>query len=167
MIRVLGFDPGLANTGWGIIDADTSRLVPVAYGSISTPAGLPSGERLNMIYEKSVELIKKFNPRLAGIENLFFAKNVTSALPVAQAKGVLLLSLYRNGIEANEYTPMQIKQNITGNGRADKNQVQELIKLLLGLKEIPKPDHAADALGAAVCCYNSHIIQERGVRQSV
>jgi len=167
MIRVLGFDPGLANTGWGIIDADTSRLIPVAYGSITTPARLSSGERLNMIFDKSAALIEKFKPQIAGIENLFFAKNVTSALPVAQAKGVLLLALYRAGIEAEEYTPQQIKQSITGSGRAEKNQVQELMKLLLGLREIPKPDHAADALGAAVCCYNSHIITERGVRASV
>ena len=167
MIRVLGFDPGLANTGWGVIDADTSRMIPVAYGSITTPARLSSGERLNMIYDKSVELSKKFNPQAAGIENLFFAKNVTSALPVAQAKGILLLALYQAGIEAYEYTPMQIKQNITGNGRADKNQVQQMIKLLLGLKEIPKPDHAADALGAAVCCYNTHIIHARGVMTNV
>lgn len=167
MIRVLGFDPGLANTGWGVIDADTSRLVPVAYGSITTPAGIPPGERLNMIFDKAEEIIEQFTPRIAGIENLFFAKNVTSAIPVAQAKGILLLSLHKSGVPAFEYTPQQIKQNITGSGKADKKQVQELVKLLLGLKEIPKPDHAADALGAAVCCYNTHIINQRGVRTSV
>lgn len=167
MIRVLGFDPGLANTGWGIIDASGGRFKPVAYGSITTPAGSPPGERLNMIYESVFNLISKYKPVMAGVENLFFAKNVTSAIPVAQAKGILLLALFKKNVETMEFTPQQIKQNITGNGRADKNQVQELIKLLLGLREIPKPDHAADALGAAICCYNNHITKSRGVDLNV
>ncbi|HAK47087.1 MAG TPA: crossover junction endodeoxyribonuclease RuvC [Spirochaeta sp.] len=161
--RILGFDPGLANTGWGIIDADASRFKAIAYGTISTPADIPIGERLDMIFKKSSDIVKKFEPELAGIESLYFTKNVTSAIPVAQAKGILLLSLFHSGIEAEEYTPQQIKQAITGSGRAEKNQVQEMIRILLGLKDVPKPDHAADALGAAVCCYNSNLITARGV----
>ena len=167
MIRVLGFDPGLANTGWGVIDADSRRMTAVAWGSIKTPAGKDSGERLDMIFEQSCEIISKYQPELAGIENLYFAKNVSSALPVAQAKGILLLALHRSSVPATEFTPPQIKQSITGSGRADKAQVQELIKLILGLKEIPKPDHAADALGAAVCCFNNRLISERGVKLNV
>ena len=102
-------------------------------------------------------------PDIAGIESLYFARNVTSAIPVAQAKGVLQLSLFKNGIEAAEFTPQQIKQAITGSGRAEKQQVQELLRILLGLRDIPKPDHAADALGVAVCCYNSSLLAARGI----
>jgi crossover junction endodeoxyribonuclease RuvC len=163
MTRILGFDPGLANTGWGIIDADSIRMVPVAYGSIATSADSPPGERLGKIYDKASGLIEKYKPEKAGIENLFFARNVTSALPVAQAKGVLLMCLFKNGVKAFEYSPQQIKLAITGSGRAEKQQVQHLIRLLLGLNDIPKPDHAADALGAAVCCYNSDVLTIKGV----
>ena len=161
--RVLGFDPGLANTGWGIIDADASRFRSVAYGAISTPSDLPAGERLNIIFNQASEILNEYKPDIAGIESLYFAKNVTSAIPVAQAKGILLLSLFRNGIEAAEYTPQQIKQAITGSGRAEKRQVQDMIRILLGLPDIPKPDHAADALGVAVCCYNSNLLAARGI----
>ena len=167
MIRVLGFDPGLANTGWGVIDADSRRMTAVSWGSITTPAGLPPGERLNIIFDKSSELIERYQPALAGIENLYFAKNVSSAMPVAQAKGVLLLALHRGGVRESEFTPPQIKQSITGSGRAEKAQVQEMIRLILGLKEIPKPDHAADALGAAVCCFNNRLLIDRGVKTGV
>ena len=161
--RVLGFDPGLANTGWGVIDADASRFKAVAYGAITTSAELPVGERLDMIFNQSSDILKKYMPDIAGIESLYFARNVTSAIPVAQAKGVLQLSLFKKGIEAAEFTPQQIKQAITGSGRAEKQQVQELLRILLGLKDIPKPDHAADALGVAVCCYNSSLLAARGI----
>ena len=162
--RVLGFDPGLANTGWGVIDASTSRYIPVAYGSITTPANLPQGERLDIIFRKSTEIIKEFTPDAAGIESLYFTKNITSAIPVAQARGILLLSLFQSGINADEYTPQQIKQTITGSGKAEKQQLQEMLKIMLGLKEIPRPDHASDALGAAICCYNTHLFQSRGAQ---
>lgn len=161
--RVLGFDPGLANTGWGVIDADTNRFKLVSYGTISTPANMPQGERLNIIFKQSEEVIRKFNPEIAGIESLYFAKNITSAIPVAQARGILLLSLFQSGIEAEEYTPQQIKLAVTGSGKAEKQQIQEMIRILLGLREKPKPDHAADALGAALCCYNTWIMSSRGV----
>lgn len=162
MTRILGFDPGLANTGWGVIDADSSRFKPVDFGAIKTPAELPAGKRLEMIYDASIEIISSFHPDYAGIESLYFAKNIKSAFPVAQAKGVLLLALSKSNIQTFEFTPLQIKQSITGSGRAEKEQVQELLKILLGLKNIPGPDHAADALGAAVCCHNSVQFNIRG-----
>ena len=162
--RVLGFDPGLANTGWGVVDADTSRFRIVSYGSISTPADMAQGERLAMIFSESEEIIGKYNPELCGIESLYFARNITSAIPVAQARGILLLALFQKGIEAEEYTPQQIKLAVTGSGAAEKQQMQEMIRILLGLKSVPKPDHAADALGAAVCCYNSWLMRARGVK---
>ncbi len=165
--RVLGFDPGLANTGWGVIDADTSRLVPVAYGSITTPPDISAGARLDIIFSESEKIIKKYKPDAAGMESLYFSKNVTSAIPVAQARGILFLSLFRNGIDVEEYTPQQIKQGITGNGRSGKLKVQEMIRILLGLKNIPEPDHAADALGAAICCFNTKLLSSRGVLRNV
>lgn len=161
--RILGFDPGLANTGWGVLDADTSRLRLVDYGFISTDPEISQGERLNIIYSETERVVEKYAPGFAGVESLYFAKNVRSAIPVAEARGVLLLLLNRHGIVTNEYTPQQIKLSITGNGRADKNQVQQMIKIILGLRDIPRPDHAADAIGAAVCCFNNVIISERGV----
>ena len=165
MTRVLGFDPGLANTGWGVIDADAGRLKPIAYGSITTAAGTPGGERLSIIYDGAVELIRKYSPEIAGIESIYFARNVKSAIPVAEAKGVLLLALQKNGVRSFEYTPIQIKQAITGAGRAEKHQVQELLRILLGLSDIPRPDHAADALGAAVCCFNTNLNMTRGLNR--
>lgn len=162
MKRILGFDPGLANTGWGVLDADSSRFKTVDYGTITTPSDISAGKRLEIIYSRAVEIIQHYSPDFAGIESLYFAKNIKSAFPVAQAKGVLLLSLAQQQIRTFEFTPLQIKQSITGSGRAEKEQVQELLKILLGLKSVPKPDHAADALGAAVCCYNSILFKTRG-----
>ncbi len=163
MVRILGLDPGLASTGWGVLDADSSRFQPVAYGSIETDKSLSTGNRLKIIHEKCEELIRDFKPAIAGIESLFFAKNVTSAIPVAQARGVLLLVLAQNNISASEFTPQQIKQSLTGNGRADKTAVQEMVKMILGMEEIPQPDHAADALAAAVCGFNAYLMASRGV----
>ncbi|MDC7123917.1 MAG: crossover junction endodeoxyribonuclease RuvC [Spirochaetales bacterium] len=161
--RILGFDPGLANTGWGVIDADSSRLKLIDYGAITTDSKAPQGERLGVIFDETKKIIRRFKPDAAGIESLYFAKNVTSAIPVAEARGILLLSLYKSGIISEEYTPQQIKQAITGVGKADKKQVQNMIKIILGLTEIPKPDHAADALGAAICCFNNLQAATRGV----
>jgi crossover junction endodeoxyribonuclease RuvC len=151
MIRVLGVDPGLAETGYGIIDCGASRLVYVTHGVISTPPDMETGERLLFIYKNLKALIRKYRPREAGIENLFFAKNITSALPVAQARGAALLLFAEKALPAGDYSPLVIKQAVVGHGRAEKNQVQEMVRLLLGLKEIPRPDHAADALAAAIC----------------
>lgn len=155
MITVLGIDPGLANTGWGIIETDGIRFRYVDHGTISTTNEFTSNIRLKSIYDKLTDVIDKYKPTQAGIETLYFAKNVSSALPVAQARGVQLLTLGVKGINTGEYTPIQIKQAVVGNGRAGKKQVQEMVKLLLKLDKIPKPDHAADALAAAICHVNS------------
>lgn len=158
MVRVIGIDPGLANTGWGIIETDGIRFRYINHGTITTENSLVSTLRLKEIYDKLTEVIKEYKPTHCGVETLYFAKNVSSALPVAQARGVQLLALGHMGIRTGEYTPIQIKQAVVGNGRATKNQVQEMVKLLLKLKEIPKPDHAADALAAAIC----HVHSVRG-----
>jgi len=155
MSIILGLDPGLADTGYGIIEAHRGKLKHLTHGTIRTKAGRPQGERLLLIYNGLVTLLKEFKPEAAGIEALFFAKNRTSAIPVAEARGVLLLALEQHGIIASEHPPQEIKQALTGAGRAEKHQVQEMVKLLLGLREIPKPDHAADALGAAITCYHT------------
>ncbi len=158
MIRVLGIDPGLANTGWGIIETDGIRFKYISHGSIETKSEEISTNRLKNIYNQLQLVIKEYKPIHAGIETLYFAKNVSSALPVAQARGVQLLTLGLSGITTGEYTPLQIKQAVVGNGRGTKRQVQDMVKLLLKLKSIPKPDHAADALAAAIC----HVHNERG-----
>lgn len=151
MSRILGIDPGLANSGWGVVDVKGNRLTYVAHGSIKTAAGIPSPVRLKEIFDKLTEIIQLYLPTEAGMETLYFAKNVKSALPVAEARGVLSLCVVQSGLKLAEYTPLQIKQAVVGNGRADKNQVQQMVKLILGLGQIPKPDHAADALAAAIC----------------
>jgi crossover junction endodeoxyribonuclease RuvC len=155
MIRIIGIDPGLANTGYGVIEIEKSRYRALAHGVITTDSGLPAGERLKIIYDALTEVVKEYKPREAGIEDLFFAKNAASAFPVAQAKGVALLLFQQRGIPVREYPPQAIKQAIVGRGRAEKGQVQELTKVLLGLDSVPKPDHASDALAAAICHYNN------------
>lgn len=151
MPRIIGIDPGLANAGWGILDVEGNRITYVAHGSISTGSKIPTPIRLKEIYDKLSEIISHYKPSESGMETLYFAKNVKTALPVAEARGVLSLGLINSGIPVSEYTPLQIKQAVVGNGRADKNQVQQMVKLILGLGDIPRPDHAADALAAAIC----------------
>jgi len=149
--RIVGVDPGLASTGWGVLDVQGSRIVYVAHGYIQTKAGVPRSERLFYIYTTFRSVLETYAPTESAVETLYFAKNVSSALPVAEARGVLSMALAERGIPVREFTPMAIKQAVVGRGSADKAQVQELVRLILGLATIPKPDHAADALGAAVC----------------
>lgn len=155
MIRLIGVDPGLASTGYGVIGCEGSRIVHKAHGVIRTRSSEASGERLLRIFDRIHELCEQYEPAAAGIESLFFASNVTSALPVAQSRGVVLLAFAQAGIPAFEYPPQAIKQALVGQGRADKHQVAELVRLLLGMPDTPKPDHAADALAAAVCHFNT------------
>ncbi|HUX12164.1 MAG TPA: crossover junction endodeoxyribonuclease RuvC [Spirochaetia bacterium] len=155
MKRIIGIDPGLANTGFGILDVDGSRYIYRHHGVISTRSSGGVGERLLLIYDSLVEIIEKFSPVEAGVESLYFARNITSAIPVAQARGIVLLALEQAHVHAAEYPPQAIKQAIVGSGRAEKRQVQELVSVLLGLSEIPRPDHAADALAAAICHANT------------
>jgi crossover junction endodeoxyribonuclease RuvC len=158
MTTVLGVDPGLAATGYGVIVAEGSRMRCVDYGVVRTDSRSPEGARLEVLYRAIRGLIEHHHPTEAGVEALYFAKNVTSALPVAKAMGVVLLSLEQAGIVVGEYGPRQIKQAIVGQGQAEKSQVQDLLRILLGMKEIPAPDHAADALAAAVCHRNTSAV---------
>ncbi len=152
---ILGVDPGLAETGYGFIAVDRNRFRHLDHGVICTPAGDSSGSRLHQLYRRLEELLNQYRPQQAGIESLYFARNVSSAIPVAQARGVVLLLLHSHGIVTGEYPPQAIKQAIVGQGRAEKHQVQDLVRVLLGLTEPPRPDHAADALAAAICHYHS------------
>ncbi len=150
-IRVIGIDPGLASTGWGIVDIQGNRDRHVAHGVIRTSPAASVGERLLKIHTEIDTVIAEYAPTEAGVENLYFARNATSAIPVAQARGVVLLALTQRQVPAHEYPPQAIKQAIVGSGRAEKYQVQELVRMLLGLESAPRPDHASDALAAAIC----------------
>lgn len=148
--RVLGIDPGLANTGFGIVDFCDGKYRMVSYGCITTKKELSHGERLLTIYSRMCAVIDEFRPDEAGMETLYFAKNVTSAMGVAEARGVVTLCLAQHCIKLGEYQPNQIKQAVTGTTKADKELVERYVKILLGLKTEPKPDHAADALAGAI-----------------
>ncbi len=148
--RVLGIDPGLANTGFGVVDYINGRYRMVSYGCITTNADEPHGQRLMKIYTNLCAIIDEFKPDEAGMETLYFAKNVTSAMSVSEARGVVTLCLFQHGIKLGEYQPNQIKKAVTGTTTADKVLVEQYVKLLLGLEVEPKPDHAADALAGAI-----------------
>lgn len=150
-MRILGIDPGYAIVGYGIVDYNGNSFKTVGYGAITTKAGKPFPERLEDIYNDMLEIIEKYSPDALAIEKLYFNTNTTTAIDVAQARGVVLLSAQKSGISVNEYTPLQVKQAVTGYGRAEKHQVMEMVKSLLCLKAVPKPDDTADALALAVC----------------
>ena len=153
--RVLGIDPGLASTGFGIVDFCSNRYRLVHYGVISTAAGEPPGHRLLKISSRLTAIVEEFRPTEAAMETLYFAKNVSSAMTVAEARGVATLCLAQHCIPLGEYTPNIIKQSVTGVGSSGKAAVQEFVRLLLGMETVPKPDHAADALAAAITHINS------------
>lgn len=150
MARVLGIDPGLASTGYGVIEIEQGRLRCLDFGVVTTDSDEKSGDRLCRIFDAVAELARTYRPSIAGVESLYFTRNITSAIPVAQARGVVLLALAQLSIDAREFTPQQIKQAVVGHGGAEKEQVAQLVKILLGLPEPPRPDHAADALAAAI-----------------
>jgi crossover junction endodeoxyribonuclease RuvC len=154
-MRVLGLDPGLAITGYGLVESEGQRLQPLAYGVVRTPARTPTAERLVLLHDELSQLLARYRPEVAAVEELFLDTNARTAMQVGQARGVLLLTLAQAGIPVAEYTPMQIKQAITGYGGADKHQVQQMIALLLNLAAIPTPDDAADALAISVCHHHS------------
>lgn len=151
-MRILGIDPGTGILGFGIIDYEKNKMTLVDAGVIRTPVHHPDAERLLIIYDELKQLIDEFKPEVMSVEKLFFARNVTTAMTVAQARGVVLLLGQQHKLGLHEFTPMQIKQAITGYGGADKKQMQEMVRVLLQLKEVPQPDDAADALAAAICC---------------
>ena len=150
-MRILGIDPGLASVGWGIIDHPAGGPDAVRWGALHTPAGQATAQRLRYIHDALRDLIAELRPEAIAIEQLFFATNVKTAMAVAQARGVIVLATAESGLDAAEYTPLQIKKAVTGRGGALKPQVQKMVAVLLGLREIPRPDHAADALAAALC----------------
>jgi len=157
-MRVLGIDPGTAITGWGIVEPGPNgknSLKAVDYGVIRTSAGLDMPVRLKDLYDELMGIIAKYKPEQVGIEDLFFFKNQKTVIKVGQARGVAILTGVNNDLPVFDYTPLQVKQAVTGYGRAEKKQMQKMVKLILGLKELPKPDDAADALAVAVCHINS------------
>ena len=160
-MRALGIDPGTATMGWGVVEEDGQggmRLVD--YGALTTSKDLPLERRLQKLYVELTELIATHRPDTAGVEELFFAKNVTTAISVSHARGVVLLALANADIPVHEYRPMAVKQAVTGYGHADKAQIQEMVRLQLGLERIPKPDDAADALAIAIChAYTAPVIE--------
>lgn len=151
-MRILGIDPGTGILGFGVIEVDSrGKTGLVDAGVVRTPVKHPDAERLLIIYDELKEIIEELKPQAMSVEKLFFAQNVTTAMTVAQARGVVLLLGQQHHLALHEYTPLQIKQALTGYGRADKNQMQEMVRVILGLTEKPKPDDCADALAAAIC----------------
>lgn len=148
---ILGIDPGLAIIGWGVVRYDGFRFQTLGYGSIQTPAGIPTEERLSLIYEGMCQLIEKYKPDEMAVEELFFNTNITTGIRVAEARGVILLCGQQKHLRIAEYTPLQVKQSVVGYGRAEKKQVITMVTALLNLPKPPKPDDTADALAIAIC----------------
>ncbi|MDZ4860747.1 MAG: crossover junction endodeoxyribonuclease RuvC [Candidatus Hydrogenedentes bacterium] len=148
---VLGFDPGTATTGYGVVEGKGTRLVHIAHGIISTPANTPFAARLHAIHLEAIRLIREYVPEAVAIEKLYFARNVTTGIAVAQSRGVIALAADMAGLPIGEFSPLEVKNAVVGYGKATKHQVQDMVKILLNLGERPKPDDAADALALAIC----------------
>ncbi len=166
-LRIIGIDPGYAIVGYGVLDCNNCKFKTISYGAVTTPASDAFPDRLNSIYDDITTLLKKYSPDYMAIERLYFNTNTTTAIDVAQARGVIILAARRCGVEVFEYTPLQVKQAITGYGKAEKRQVMEMVKSLLSLKAVPKPDDTADALALAIChghclgsCYGKLLKEE-------
>ena len=154
---ILGIDPGFARTGYGVIEEKNKNLRVLTYGCLSTPSGLIFEKRLKKIHEGLNDLIKKYHPEVCAVEKIFFCKNTKTAIDVGQARGVVILTAAEKNLEIREFTPLQVKQSLTGYGKAEKQQVQKMVKLLLDLREIPRPDDAADALALAIVGSNKQV----------
>jgi crossover junction endodeoxyribonuclease RuvC len=150
-MRIMGIDPGIAIVGFGVLDQNGNHLKAIEYGSIQTEAGLPTATRLKQIYDACTKLFRNYQPDVVAIEKLFFNRNVTTAFTVGQARGVMMLAAEEAGVPITEYTPLQVKMAVVGYGQAEKKQVQEMVKMLLHLPRVPKPDDVADALAIAIC----------------
>jgi crossover junction endodeoxyribonuclease RuvC len=157
----LGIDPGTAICGFGLVAEERGALRMVAYGAITTQAGEPPAERLRIVYRGLCDLIGRYHPADVAVEELFFNKNVRTALQVGQARGVAMLAAAEAGLDVAEYTPLQVKQAMVGYGRAEKSQVQEMVRVMLGLDRIPEPDDASDALAVAICHIHSRQVARR------
>ena len=150
-MRILGIDPGYAIMGWGVVEKKGSSFVPIGYGAITTEKDIPMPDRLKILYNGLMDVIAEYRPDEASVEELYFNDNAKTAIFVGQARGVAILSCTNSGIDIYEYTPLQIKTTITGYGRAEKKQVQQMVTRILMLDAVPKPDDVADALAAAIC----------------
>ncbi len=160
-MRTIGIDPGTAIMGWGIVDEARGTLSLVAYGALTTPAGMAAPDRLVILYDGLQALLREHRPETGAVEELFFGKNVNTAIGVGQARGVALLALAQAGLPIHEYKPTQVKQAVAGYGGADKQQMQEMVRLTLRLSAIPKPDDAADAVAVAIChIYNAPMLRK-------
>ena len=148
---ILGIDPGIAIAGYGVIEESNNSIRVIDYGAITTPSTMDTPQRLVKIYDAVQALISRYQPDEVAIEELFFNKNVKTALTIGHARGVTVLAAAKKGLDLYEYTPLQVKQSVVGYGRAEKSQVQQMVKILLNLKEIPRPNDAADALAVAIC----------------
>ena len=148
---ILGIDPGIAIVGWGVVEYSGSKFTTLGYGSIETPAGMKTEERLSLIFDGIRELINKYKPSHMAVEELFFNTNQTTGIRVAEARGVIIMCAHKMGVKVFEYTPLQVKQAVVGYGRAEKKQVITMVTMMLGLQKPPKPDDTADALAIAVC----------------
>lgn len=157
MTLAIGIDPGTATTGYGLVrETRDGSLEAVDFGVILTPKDIPDAERLDMLYQQLGAILKQYQPVTCGVEKLFFQKNISTAITVGQARGVILLALAQAGLNVAEYTPNEVKLAVSGYGSADKRQVQEMVRILLALPKIPKPDDAADALAIAICHLHSY-----------
>ncbi|HRY82546.1 MAG TPA: crossover junction endodeoxyribonuclease RuvC [Candidatus Moranbacteria bacterium] len=154
-LRVLGIDPGTATTGWAILEEKNGKIEPVSYGHIATSPQKTDAERILEISRDIEKIIAKYKPQEAGVEEIFFFKNQKTIITVAQARGAILLTLKQNNVRVSSYTPLQVKQAITGYGRAEKKQMQMMTKNILHLEKLPKPDDTADAIAIAICHLNS------------
>ncbi|MBU2578550.1 crossover junction endodeoxyribonuclease RuvC [Patescibacteria group bacterium] len=160
---ICGIDPGTATTGYGIIEKHGSSLQCISYGSIKTELFLSPAKRLNKLFNELNKLFRKYQPKIVGTETIYFFKNAKTAIHVSEARGVILLAAAKKNFLIKEYTPLQIKMNVCGYGRAKKKQVQKMVKEILNLEEIPEPDDAADALAIALCvAYEKDIFKQRG-----
>ncbi len=149
-MRILGIDPGLATTGFAVLDVNGSQKKLITVGVIKTPAKLELGQRLQELYKDMNELLIEYKPKACSIEQIFFSKNVTTGIQVSHARGVIVMALYEHGVPLHEYSPSAMKKALTGDGRADKKAIQKMVKLELKLKDVPKPDDAADAVSLAL-----------------
>lgn len=154
-MRILGIDPGTSLIGYGIVDVDGRTYKTVDFGDLKTGVNIRNADRVLDVYNFFDKLIKKHKPDKVAIESLFFFKNAKTIVQVSEVRGVLMYVAVKNGVEINEFTPLQVKQAVSSYGRAEKAQVQQMVKLILGLETIPKPDDAADALALAICCANT------------
>jgi crossover junction endodeoxyribonuclease RuvC len=153
---IMGIDPGFAITGYGIVKYEGNRFASIDYGAVTTDSSMELPKRMLLLYNGLTDIIKEFRPEAIAIEELFFNKNTKTALNVGHGRGVAVLAAAQSGIDVFEYTPLQVKQAVVGYGRAEKAQVQQMIKVILNLSEIPKPDDVADALAVAVCHGSSY-----------